>query len=544
MAVPFDTGTDSPTDSPTRQFPTSGVGGGNGVDPNEDSSLLNPNRKPRSTILVTVRLANPPPSDGSYGSRRRPLYDDTGTDDEGGTILGTGSRSPPPSNASYGTRPPNIPTRPRRPLYGDPDLRRSPYRDTGPDDAGGTTALGTRSPNDPPDPVIGVGGAFAAMQLRKLAHRPRVSSPLVASVLTSGDDPDQMELDPWDVSPLSSPPGPWSPLYVGGDAIHPRGPPFSPGPGARRYSKRPKGGGGGGGSKKGNKAKNGGRVGMLRWAVLNHSGPEVGRRILAMGPKLAKEIWEAERVVEEMDAVGPDQMEVVGDYGIQSHVEAPDDGGTLVIENHKHGSDVEAPDDGGTIVIEQSPDDTGTTVLENRKHGSDIEAPDDGGTMVLEHRKHGTDVEVSDDGGTIFLEQPPGSDAEEHRAREKLAEECIRELEEMEVDSEDIEMEASSASSTMEASTLTPPTLGATTTATTTTTEKATETPKIENNNNNNNRMDLDMPAAPPAAVVTPLSTARQVQIQLEIAVELFSPAKKAQKDAEKSKRWFERIAL
>jgi hypothetical protein len=56
--------------------------------------------------------------------------------------------------------------------------------------------------------------------------------------------------------------------------------------------------------------------------------------------------------------------------------------------------------------------------------------------------------------------------------------------------------------------------------------------------------MDLDMPAAPPAAVVTPLSTARQVQIQLEIAVELFSPAKKAQKDAEKSKRWFERIAL
>jgi hypothetical protein len=54
--------------------------------------------------------------------------------------------------------------------------------------------------------------------------------------------------------------------------------------------------------------------------------------------------------------------------------------------------------------------------------------------------------------------------------------------------------------------------------------------------------MDVDMPA--PVAVVTPLSTARQVQIQLEIAVEVFSPAKKAQKDAEKSKRWFERIAL
>jgi hypothetical protein len=70
------------------------------------------------------------------------------------------------------------------------------------------------------------------------------------------------------------------------------------------------------------------------------------------------------------------------------------------------------------------------------------------------------------------------------------------------------------------------------------TTEKATETHQTENNN----RMDLDMPA--PFAVVTPLSTARQVQIQVEIAVQVFSPAKKAQKDAERSRRWFERIAL
>lgn len=37
-----------------------------------------------------------------------------------------------------------------------------------------------------------------------------------------------------------------------------------------------------------------GGLGMLRTAVLNNSGPEVGRRILSMGVHLANEIWEAE----------------------------------------------------------------------------------------------------------------------------------------------------------------------------------------------------------------------------------------------------------
>jgi hypothetical protein len=46
----------------------------------------------------------------------------------------------------------------------------------------------------------------------------------------------------------------------------------------------------------------GSRLAMLRWAVLNQSGPEVGRRILAMGVRLAKEIWEAEQCID--DAVG------------------------------------------------------------------------------------------------------------------------------------------------------------------------------------------------------------------------------------------------
>lgn len=334
VAVPFDGGAHSPMDHPAHPS-----------DNDFDSSLLNPNRKPRSTILVTVRLANPPPSNASYGSRSSDLV---------------------------------------------PAPRRPPYGATG--------------PRPSQDSVIGVGNAYAAMQARMMAHRPRVTSPLAQSVVTSGDDVDRMPMDPRDVSPLSSPR-------------------LSPAPNARRYTTKSKSS-----SKKGSKGKNGGRIGMLRCAILNNSGPEVGRRIWAMGPKLAQEIWEAERVIEEIEAGESNEMD------------------------------------------------------------------------IMEHTN--------------------GGDTEEQKTRELLAEECIRELEDMEVDSEDIKMEQSSK---MEA----------------TTTEKATETQQTEKHSN---RMDLDMPA--PVAVVTPLSPARQVQIQLEIAVQVLSPAKKTQKDAEKSRRWFERIAL
>lgn len=130
------------------------------------------------------------------------------------------------------------------------------------------------------------------------------------------------------------------------------------------------------------------------------------------------------------------------------------------------------------------------------------------------------EIEAGESNEMDIMEHTNGGDTEEQKTRELLAEECIRELEDMEVDSEDIKMEQSSK---MEA----------------TTTEKATETQQTEKHSN---RMDLDMPA--PVAVVTPLSPARQVQIQLEIAVQVLSPAKKTQKDAEKSRRWFERIAL
>lgn len=54
-------------------------------------------------------------------------------------------------------------------------------------------------------------------------------------------------------------------------------------------------------AKKGKASKTGSRLAMLRWAVLNQSGPEVGMRIKAMGVRLAKEIWEAERCLDEDD---------------------------------------------------------------------------------------------------------------------------------------------------------------------------------------------------------------------------------------------------
>jgi hypothetical protein len=56
-------------------------------------------------------------------------------------------------------------------------------------------------------------------------------------------------------------------------------------------------------TKKAKVSKLGSRLAMLRWAVLNHSGPEVGRRILAMGVRLAKEIWEAERCFDDAEEV-------------------------------------------------------------------------------------------------------------------------------------------------------------------------------------------------------------------------------------------------
>lgn len=388
VAVPFDGGADSRTDPSAHVSPP---------DNSFDSSLLNPNRKPRSTIVVTVRLANPPPSNASYGSRSSDLV-----------------------------------SGPRRTRYGD----------ASPEDAEGIV-LSTR-----PDQVIGVGDAFAAMQARVMVHRPRVSSPLALSVVTSGEDLDQAPMDPWDVSPLSSPPPSWARFSDGG-ASHSRGP-FVPN--ARRYTKKSKSG-----SKKGSKGKGGGRVGLLRWAVLNNSGPEVGRRILAMGPKLAQEIWEAERYSDEMERAETNEVDIM-------------------------------------------------------------------------EQNHGGNVDPQEDSDQLVTEPAKGCDTEEQMTRQLLAEECIRELEEMEVDSEDTEMEQSSI---MEVSPETLPTPEVTMT------EKATETHQIEKNNN---RMDLDMPA--PVAVVTPLSTARQVQIQLEIAVQVFSPAKKAQKDVEKSRRWFERIAL
>ncbi|PVF94197.1 hypothetical protein CPB86DRAFT_54477 [Serendipita vermifera] len=48
--------------------------------------------------------------------------------------------------------------------------------------------------------------------------------------------------------------------------------------------------------------KMGSRLAMLRFAILNHSGPEVGRRIMGMGVRLAQEIWEAEQIMDEEDS--------------------------------------------------------------------------------------------------------------------------------------------------------------------------------------------------------------------------------------------------
>ena len=258
---------------------------------------------------------------------------------------------------------------------------------------------------------------------------------------------------------------------------------------------------------------------MLRWALLNDSGPEIGRRILAVGPHLAQEIWEAEQVAEAIEAEST-EMEVTEQMQKQepwrSAHPPPDRTEAIAEDMSQHGVGPPCERYKSTAVEHRH----------HQQHWSDVEPPDDPGALV--EGNQGTDVRAPDRLENIVMEHKHGTDIEERSARERLADECIRELEEMEVDSEDIEMD-------------TPPLIQDTA-------EKTAETPPIGNNNDgsisssSSNNMDFDMPA--PVAAVAPLSTARQVQIQLEIAVQVFSPVKKAQREVEKSKRWFERIAL
>jgi hypothetical protein len=73
--------------------------------------------------------------------------------------------------------------------------------------------------------------------------------------------------------------------------------------------------------------------------------------------------------------------------------------------------------------------------------------------------------------------------------------------------------------------------------------ESTTETQPTESITNN---MEVDAPTTP--VVVAPATPAParplQVQVQFEIAIQVVSLAKKAQKELEKPRRWFERIAL
>lgn len=399
-----------PAPAPAPALPVSGGG-----DNSYDTSLLNPNRKPRSTIVVTVRLAN------ETTPGQQPLYANPRT-------------TPPPSSSSLSPAP-------------------------------------RRTDKATSNNVANVTAAAAAMLARKQANKPRVSSPLAYQVV-SASDPDGDEAGSTG-SPNSSP------------GVSPLSSPTLPATRVRPYTRKTRLGGAAvkkvntkSGGKAKAKGKGAGRVGMLRWAVLNQSGPEVGRRILSMGAHLAQEIWEAERIIEEADSVQVD-------------------------ENMEEDTDVSA---------EQQ--------LLDHVPPQDVEASGE------------TDVE-----------------------REKLADACIRELEEMEVDSEDVEMEAPQVAAASVPAPATEASLPLSSTVespesttgahpkedNTNTMEAATE-----NNNNNNNNMEVDVPAAPAAVVSTPPPAVRplQVQVQLEFAVQVFSLAKKAQKELEKPRRWFERIAL
>lgn len=127
-------------------------------------------------------------------------------------------------------------------------------------------------------------------------------------------------------------------------------------------------------AKKGKASKTGSRLAMLRWAVLNQSGPEVGMRIKAMGVRLAKEIWDAERCLDD------DEEEMVLEKG------------TMTME--------------GSIVSSAS--------AEQDKTMQDVEE-----TTTLQTE------------------------------RERIAEECIRELEDMDVDQE-VDQEMTPATTTTE----------------------------------------------------------------------------------------------
>lgn len=203
-----------------------------------------------------------------------------------------------------------------------------------------------------------------------------------------------------------------------------------------------------------------------------------------MGVKLAQEIWEAERVIEEEDSVEFDETDLMD----------MEDGNPV-----RHVEQVEEPPRGDDHNAEESLDvDLSTCDIE--------EVPQ----------------ETAPDHGVVAAQQD----------REKIAEECIRELEEMDVDSEDIEMEAPPTAAVESSLPLASPTVE--------TTESTIETQPTESITNN---MEVDAPTTPVVVAPAP-ARPLQVQVQFEIAVQVVSLAKKAHKELEKPRRWFERIAL
>ncbi|KAG8775100.1 hypothetical protein FRB91_001047 [Serendipita sp. 411] len=135
-----------------------------------------------------------------------------------------------------------------------------------------------------------------------------------------------------------------------------------------------------------NMKKTGSRLAMLRWALLNQSGPEIGRRILGMGVRLAQEVWEAERQVEEEDG-GTEKDEKMGQ---SSHEINP----------------------------------AGET--EGKHWFEKVDIHEEYSAEQMDEANEATPSRVDDAIANVELE----------KERERIAEECIRELEDMEIDVE------------------------------------------------------------------------------------------------------------
>ncbi|KAG8832615.1 hypothetical protein FRC17_001017 [Serendipita sp. 399] len=131
--------------------------------------------------------------------------------------------------------------------------------------------------------------------------------------------------------------------------------------------------------------KTGSSLAMRRWALINHSGPEIGRRIVGMGVRLAQEVWEAEQLIEQDET--DDKMEQTGD---------------------------EQP----AIETEEKP------------WFEKVDQPEEDSAEQMEEANEATPSRVDDDAAATI------ANTELEKERERIAEECIRELEEMEIDPE------------------------------------------------------------------------------------------------------------